>query len=104
MSHDTHGHEHHSANDNPSVAFKSAFYFVIILAGLFVAAIGFVKSMSHDEGGHVAAHGTEQHATHEGHGEATHEEHNAMKHEEHQEAAPAHEEEAKHEAAPAEHH
>ena len=55
MSHDTHEHEHHSANDNPSVAFKSAFYFVIILAGLFVAAIGFVKSMSHDEGGHGAS-------------------------------------------------
>ncbi|MDI9320656.1 MAG: hypothetical protein QM530_09315 [Phycisphaerales bacterium] len=103
MSHNTHEHEHHSASDNPSVAFKSAFYFVLILAGLFVAAIGFVKSMSHDEGGH--ADGTEQHATHEGHGEATHEDHNATQHKEHEEA-PAHAEEAKHEAAPApaEHH
>lgn len=101
MSHDTHEHHHESHNDKPVLEFKSAFYFVIILAGLFIAAIGFVKSMSHDEGGHDA-HGAQ-------HAEATHGHDAAATHEEAQHAAqPAHEghgeAEHKEEAAPAEHH
>lgn len=95
MSHDTHEHHHETHNDKPVLEFNSAFYFVIILAGLFIASIGFVKSMSHDEGGHGA-----QHTEAAGHGHdaaATHEE---TKHE----ATPAHEAEHKEEAAPAEHH
>jgi hypothetical protein len=98
MSHDTHEHHHETSHDKPVLEFKSAFYFVIILAGLFIASIGFVKSMSHNEGGHDA-HGA-QHSEAVGHeathGEATHEA--APMHEEH--AATGHDEEA----APAEHH
>jgi hypothetical protein len=101
MSHDTHEHHHESHNDKPVLEFKSAFYFVIILAGLFIAAIGFVKSMSHDEGGHDA-HGAQHTETTHGHdGAATHKEAgNAAEptHEGHAEA------EHKEEAAPAEHH
>lgn len=103
MSHDTHEHHHETHNHKPVLEFNSAFYFVIILAGLFIASIGFVKSMSHDEGGH-GAHAA-QHTEAAGHGHdaaATHEE---AKHE----ATPAHdaahgEAEHKEEAAPAEHH
>lgn len=102
MSHDTHEHHHESHNDKPVLEFKSAFYFVIILAGLFIASIGFVKSMSHDEGGHDAHGATHTEATGHGHdAAATHEEAN-------HEAAPAHDAhgaaEHKEEAAPAEHH
>jgi hypothetical protein len=70
MSHETHAHHEHDAK--PVVQFNAGIYFVLILAGLFLASIAFVKSMSHSEGGH-GAHETE--ATHEGHegGAATHE-------------------------------
>lgn len=71
MSHDhnNHGHHHHDAEaDKPVIAFRSAFYFVLILAGLFVCSIAFIKSMS---GGHEAGHGAHQ-ATEAGHG-GTHE-------------------------------
>jgi hypothetical protein len=108
MSHDTHeAHAHgHSHEENPSIPFKAAFLFVLIIVGLFVAAMGFVKSMSHDESGHGGAH-TE--ATHDAHGAAaTHEAaHDASAHEEH--TAPATEggahQEAEHsKEAAAEHH
>jgi hypothetical protein len=97
MSHDLHGHHHENHNEKPIIEFKSAFYFVIILAGLFIATIGFVKSMSHDEGGHDA-HGAQ-------HTEATEHGHDGTS----SEAAPAHDapteaEHKKEEAAPAAHH
>lgn len=109
--HDTHGHHHHfPENDKPVIAFKSAFYFVLIIAGLFVAAMGFVKSMGHDESGHGGGHATHQEAGgHEGqaaHG--AHEmkdgslegaEHTNPAQEEHHEGEGGHET-----SAPAEHH
>lgn len=67
MSHDhnNHGHHHHDAEaDKPVIAFKSAFYFVLILAGLFICSIAFIKSMS---GGHEGGHGEHQ-ATEASHG------------------------------------
>ena len=89
MSHDTHNH-HDTQNDKPVIAFKSAFYFVIMIAGLFIATIGFVKSMSHDEGGHDAhgaAHSEAAHGTHEEHAtEATQQELHGEKAEHHEEA------------------
>lgn len=103
MSHDTHEHHHPAGNDKPVVEFKSAFYFVLILAGLFIATIGFIKSMSHDEGGH--GEHSAQHTEAAGHGHdaaATHEE---AKHEATSAHDAAHgEAEHKEEAAPAEHH
>lgn len=98
MSHDTHGHQHDTHNDNPSVQFNSAFYFVIILAGLFLAAMAFIKSMSHTEEGHGAAHAQHTEApAHEGHAsEATHEATTTD--------STHHEEEHKEETAAAEHH
>lgn len=113
MSHDTHdAHAHgHSHEENPSIPFKAAFLFVLIIVGLFVASMGFVKSMSHDDSGHGGAHTEAAHdahgaaATHEAaHGDATHEEHGVPAAEgAHQEAA-HHEGAAHQEAAPAEHH
>lgn len=71
MSHDTHEHHHESHNDKPVIQFKAAFYFVMILAGLFVCSIGFVKSMGHDEGHateeHGGAHKADNHLNADGH-------------------------------------
>lgn len=105
MSHDhnNHGHHHHDAEaDKPVIAFRSAFYFVLILAGLFVCSIAFIKSMS---GGHEAGHGEHQatEATHgAGHGEA----HGTEAAAEHHDAAEGHEgnSEAHEDPAPAEAH
>lgn len=57
MSHDTH---HHAApvDNRPGSSFTSSIWFVLLLAGLFIAAINFVDVMSHSDGGHDA-HGTE---------------------------------------------
>ncbi len=103
MSHDNHNHHHETHNDKPTVEFKSAFYFVIILAGLFLASISFVQSMSHDEAGH-GSHGAQ-------HSEATSHDvaagHEAAKHEEMKNETEAHDNahpEAEHkEATPAAH-
>lgn len=60
MAHET---THHGNSDNnPGNALKSSFWFVLILAGLFVGAINFVGAMgSTEEGhaseGHAAEHG-----------------------------------------------
>lgn len=101
MSHDTHdahGHHHEPANDKPVVEFKSAFYFVLILAGLFIASIGFVKSMSHTDDGHDAHGAQHTEATgHNEHADTTQEEH-------HNTNAPAATEDHKNTTAPAEHH
>lgn len=51
--HDSHGHHHIDADTRPTSSTRSAFWFVLILAGLFIAAVNFVGVMSHDEeGGH----------------------------------------------------
>lgn len=76
MSHDTHHDAHHHApvDTKPTTSFTASFWFVIILAGLFIAAVNFVGVMSHDsEGGHEANHNTEasHEAGHEGTREAT---------------------------------
>ena len=85
--HDTHGHHHDTHNDKPVVEFKAAFYFVLILAGLFVAGIGFVKSMSGSHETHTEAAGHNEHgaATHE----ATSEDHSHGATDTHKETAPA---------------
>lgn len=58
--HDTH---HVPAETRPTTSFRSAYWFVIILAGLFIAAVNFVSVMSHDEEvGHATAeHGAAGH-------------------------------------------
>jgi hypothetical protein len=82
MSHDTH---QHTEAKGPKTPLGSAFWFVLVLVLLFIAAVNFVNVMSHDEG---EGHGAAQHeAVEGGHGH---------------EAAAAHEEHAT-EAAPAEH-
>jgi hypothetical protein len=67
MAHETHhdAHAHHAPADaRPTSSYRAAFWFVIILAGLFIAAINFVGVMSHDDGGHGGGHGTEAGAQH----------------------------------------
>ena len=52
--HSTHHHEDshtaHSGELKSKTAFVSSFWFVIILVGLFIAAVNFVRIMSNDEG------------------------------------------------------
>jgi hypothetical protein len=78
MAHDTHHDTHHHApvETRPTTSFKASFWFVLILAGLFIAAVNFVGVMSHDGGeeGHGGGtHNTEaaHEAGHEGTREAT---------------------------------
>lgn len=52
MSHET----HHHTDNKPGASYGAAFWFVLILAGLFIGAVNFVNVMSHDEGGHGATH------------------------------------------------
>jgi hypothetical protein len=93
MSHDNHGHHHDTHNDKPNVEFKSAFYFVIILAGLFLASISFVQSMSHDEAGHDGGHGAQHSEAASHNSAATHETttHEAAKNEESKNETEGHE-------------
>lgn len=59
MSHDTHNQA--SETTSSTTSFRSAIWFVILLAGLFIAAVNFVRAMSHDEEGHGGGHeATEQ--------------------------------------------
>lgn len=56
------GHDnHHStpAETRPTASFRSSFWLVVILAGLFVAAVNFISVMGHDED---AGHATTEHA------------------------------------------
>lgn len=73
MAHETTHHHHDTPLDKtPATPFKSSFWFVIILVGLFVAAVNFVNVMGHDDGGHGGGHGEATHetpTTHEGSGE-----------------------------------
>jgi|GEM_PF-1716122 len=91
MSHDTHHGQ--TAENKAKISFGNSFWLVIILVGLFIAALNFVQAESGSEGhgdGHEPAHHEAQH--HEAtHNEATH-----------HEAAPAHAAEATEEgSAPA---
>lgn len=90
MSHDTHSTDHHVIQDEkPTSSFRSSFWLVVILAGLFIAAVNFVTVMSHDDGGH-GGHGTEHTEPHTGHGgDGGHDNagHPASAHEAHGEAA-----------------
>lgn len=71
MAHET----HHGTENKSKTALSSSFWFVLILAGLFIAAVNFINVMSHDDGGHGAGH--ETHETHQpgteaaGHGHET---------------------------------
>ncbi len=59
MSHET--HHHSEPKIKQQAAGKPSFWFSIMLAGLFIAAVNFVNIMGHDEEGHGAAgHGTEE--------------------------------------------
>ncbi|GAA4467910.1 hypothetical protein GCM10023093_24520 [Nemorincola caseinilytica] len=71
MGHDTHGH---STENKAIISFGNGLWLVIILVGLFIAALNFVQVESASEG----------------HGEATHETHHGAA--------------GGHEAAPAAHH
>lgn len=51
MSHEAHHDTHHHTADKPTTSFRSSVWFVIILVGLFVAAVNFVNVMGHDEEG-----------------------------------------------------
>ncbi len=58
MSHETH---HHPVDPRPTkTPFISSFWLVIILVGLFIGAVNFVKVMSHTEGGHGATEHTKE--------------------------------------------
>src|SRR5690242_3574437 len=51
--HSTHHHDSHSSGEIKSkTAFKSSFWFVIILVGLFIAALNFINVMGHSDQGH----------------------------------------------------
>jgi hypothetical protein len=58
MAHETH---HHSSDNQPRTAISSSFWFVLILAGLFIAAVNFVRSSSSGHDDHGTGHG--QHET-----------------------------------------
>lgn len=77
--HDEHHHHPHNDSQKSKSSFTASFWLVIILVGLFIAALNFIEVMSHDDEGHgaqathEAIHAPEA-AGHEGHGgtEATH--------------------------------
>ena len=47
-----HDSSHPSNLAKSQTAFRSSFWFVLILAGLFIAALNFVEIMGHSEEGH----------------------------------------------------
>lgn len=65
MAHDTHHDTNHASSEmkKSATSYRSAFWFVIILVGLFIAAVNFVNVMGHDEGegheGHATEHASE---------------------------------------------
>lgn len=61
MSHET----HQPIDKKQVISMKSSFWFVLIIAGLFIAAVNFVSAMSHNEEGHGGAHTTEAPAHHD---------------------------------------
>jgi hypothetical protein len=52
--HSTHHHHdsHTSGELKSKTAFRSSFWFVLILVGLFIAALNFIEIMGHGEEGH----------------------------------------------------
>ena len=50
MSHDTHQHHGHTQEGKPKTAFSASFWLVIIIAGLFIAALNFIQAESSHEG------------------------------------------------------
>lgn len=52
--HSTHHHDdsHTSERLKSKTAFTSSFWFVLILVGLFIAALNFIEVMGHEGGGH----------------------------------------------------
>lgn len=55
MSHDTHGAP--GPSNRTVISFKNSFWLVVILVGLFIAALNFVQAESEpEEGGHEATH------------------------------------------------
>ncbi|OSZ78538.1 hypothetical protein CAP35_09895 [Chitinophagaceae bacterium IBVUCB1] len=81
MAHEAHHDNHAQADAKPTTSFRSAYWFVVILVFLFVAAVNFVSVMGHDEEAGHGEHHTEAAA---GHDAANHS-HDATTHE----AAPA---------------
>ncbi len=67
MSHDTHGH---SKENQTIISFKNSFWLVVIIVGLFVAALNFVKAESGSDEGE-GKEKTEMKATTEPAGEKT---------------------------------
>ena len=79
MSHEAHNEEHHEGPEIDIVksksAFSASFWFMLILACLFIAALNFVNVMGQPDEGHGGGHeGTHTEAA-AGHGGATHEAH-----------------------------
>jgi hypothetical protein len=68
MAHQVDDHSTSVADKRPTVSFGSSFWFVLILVGLFIAAVNFVSSSSGSSEGHGGHEGGA--ATHqESHGE-----------------------------------
>lgn len=61
MSHEAHHEEHHEGpqidTTKSKPAFSASFWFMLILAGLFIAALNFVNVMSEPEEEHGGGHG-----------------------------------------------
>ena len=57
MSHDTQHHTNGKTEKSSKISMSASFWFVLILAGLFIAAVNFVNVESHS----TAEAGTEQH-------------------------------------------
>ena len=61
MAHETHN-DSNSEQSKSIVSFKSSFWLVVILVGLFIAALNFIKVMgNHEEGKGEKAETTEMH-------------------------------------------
>ena len=61
MAHETHN-DSNSEKSKSIVSFKSSFWLVVILVGLFIAALNFIKVMgNHEEGKGEKAETTEMH-------------------------------------------
>ena len=61
MSHET--HHSHTSDKSPKTSYTSAFWFVVILVGLFIGAVNFVNVMGHDEGHEAGGHEATEHTT-----------------------------------------
>ena len=68
MSHDT--HHGHSKENKTIISFKNSFWLIVILVGLFVAALNFVQAESGGEEGHEGTKTEETHEMHKGGHEA----------------------------------